>query len=177
MPTFAVTAIGADRPGIVAAVTRVLVERGANLEDCSMSILGGQFAMVMMVAAPEDDGAGRLEAALAAGVADLDLVVSVRELTAGAAVESPGAPYTVVVYGADKPGIVHRVTAALAVLRVNIVDLTTRVTGEAPAVYTMVIEVTVPDALDPEVLGDRLAEVAAELGVEVALHPSDADIF
>ena len=38
----AVTAIGADRPGIVAAVTGVLVEHGANIEDSSMTILRGK---------------------------------------------------------------------------------------------------------------------------------------
>jgi len=48
----AVSAIGADRPGIVAAVTGVLVDRGCNLEDASMSILRGHFAMMLVVAAP-----------------------------------------------------------------------------------------------------------------------------
>ena len=45
---------GADRPGIVAAVTGVLVEHGGNLEDTSMTILGGHFAMMLVVAVPDE---------------------------------------------------------------------------------------------------------------------------
>ncbi len=48
--------LGADRPGIAAAVTGPLLELGGNLEDCSMTILSGQFAMVLVV---ERAGRGR----------------------------------------------------------------------------------------------------------------------
>jgi glycine cleavage system transcriptional repressor len=54
MHELAVTAIGQDRPGIVAAVTKVLHERGGNLEDSAMTILGGQFAIVLLVATEDD---------------------------------------------------------------------------------------------------------------------------
>ncbi|MBV8303503.1 MAG: amino acid-binding protein, partial [Acidimicrobiia bacterium] len=47
MGHYAVSAVGADRPGIVAAVTRVFVEHGCNLEDTSMTILRGHFAMML----------------------------------------------------------------------------------------------------------------------------------
>ena len=40
----AVTAVGADRPGIVAAVSRALYDVGGNIEDSRMAILGGHFA-------------------------------------------------------------------------------------------------------------------------------------
>ncbi|MBZ0186776.1 MAG: hypothetical protein K8F91_11050, partial [Candidatus Obscuribacterales bacterium] len=39
-----VTAVGEDRPGIVARVTEVLSGHGANLEASRMAILGGEFA-------------------------------------------------------------------------------------------------------------------------------------
>ncbi len=64
MPHFAVSAVGVDRPGIVAAVTGVLVEQGCNLEDTSMSILRGHFAMMLLVAGPDGLTAEALEAAL-----------------------------------------------------------------------------------------------------------------
>ena len=64
MSHYAVTAIGADRPGIVAAVTGVLMEHGCNLEDTSMTILRGHFAMMLVVAGPQTSSASDLEAAL-----------------------------------------------------------------------------------------------------------------
>jgi glycine cleavage system transcriptional repressor len=178
---FAVTAVGADRPGIVAAVTGAFAEHGCNLEDSSMTILRGQFAMMLVVDAPDGVGGPQLEAALAGPAGDLDLVVTVRP-----AAESPTdegtnddtVSWTVSVYGADHPGIVHGVTSLLAQQQVNIVDLSTRVVGtpESP-VYTMLLDVTLPPGADPQQFERRLDATAAELGVTCRLHPSEADIL
>ena len=181
MSHFAVTAVGADRPGIVAAVTGAFADHDCNLEDSSMTILRGQFAMMLVVDAPDGVGQGELEAALAVPAAELDLVVTVRP--AGEPARSPepsddAASWTVSVYGADHPGIVHGVAAILAEQEVNIVDLSTRVVGppESP-VYTMLLEVMLPPAADPQEFGRRLDAKAAELGVTCRLHPSEADIL
>jgi glycine cleavage system transcriptional repressor len=177
---FAVTAVGADRPGIVAAVTGAIADHGCNLEDSSMTILRGQFAMMLVVDAPAGVGVHDLEAALAGPGAELDLVVTVRP-----AVEPAPAPasedtvsWTVSVYGADHPGIVHGVTSLLAERSLNIVDLSTRVIGapEDP-VYTMLLEVTLPPGGDPRALERDLEAKAVELGVTCRLHPSEADIL
>ena len=175
---FAVTAVGADRPGIVAGVTRAFVEHGCNLEDSSMTILRGQFAMMLVVDAPAGVGAGELEAALAGPAADLDLVVTVRAAAEPPAVEADIDSWTVSVYGADHPGIVHGVASLLSERSVNIVDLSTRVVGtpESP-VYTMVLEVTLSPDGDPHQLQADLEAKAGELGVTCRLHPSEADIL
>jgi glycine cleavage system transcriptional repressor len=181
----AVSAVGADRPGIVAAVTRVFVEHGCNLEDSSMTILRGQFAMMLVVDAPSGVGAGELHQALAEPASALDLVVTVRPLPdePGSATDreagaGPGARFTVSVYGADHPGIVHGVTDLLARRGANIVDLSTRMIGDAEhPVYAMVLEVSLPPAVDPDELADLLRAEAAALGVDASLHAADADIL
>jgi glycine cleavage system transcriptional repressor len=82
------------------------------------------------------------------------------------------------VYGSDRPGIVHRVASLLADNGVNIVDLSTRVIGDADRpVYAMILEVTFPAAADPAALQARLVDLASNLGVECSLHPSEADIL
>ena len=178
MPHFALSAVGADRPGIVAAVTGVLVDHGCNLEDTSMSILRGHFAMMLVVAAPEGVEAATLEQALAGPAADLELVVAVRRIDDDVPASPEGEAWNVAVYGADRPGIVHRVTSVLADAGVNVVDLTTRVIGEpGRPVYAMVLEVTLPAGLDGGTLAARLDGLAEELGVECSAHPSEADIL
>ena len=179
MTHFAVTAVGTDRPGIVAAVTGAFAGLGGNLEDSSMTILRGQFAMMLVVDAPAGVGAGELEAALAGPAADLDLVVTVRPAPHVEADVTDGAgSWTVSVYGADHPGIVHGMTSLLAERAVNIVDLSTRMVGtpESP-VYTMILEVTLPGGAHPHDLERDLVAKAAELGVTCRLHPSEADIL
>lgn len=178
MPHFAVSAVGSDRPGIVAAVTKVLVDHDCNLEDTSMSILRGHFAMMLVVAGPAGLDAGALEAALGETTRTFDLVVAVRQIDDAVPLSPEGDAWTVAVYGADRPGIVHAITSLLAELGVNVVDLTTRVIGEAERpVYAMVLEVTLPPAVSAQDVARRLDEQAASLGVECSLHPSEADIL
>ncbi|HEX7165847.1 MAG TPA: ACT domain-containing protein [Acidimicrobiales bacterium] len=181
MPTLAITAIGIDRPGIVAAVTRVLLDHGCNLEDTAMSILRGQFAMVLVVDAPAGTDAAALEAALGSETAELDLTASVRELHASAATATAeGSRWTVVVYGPDHPGIVHLVAARLAAANVNILDVTTRVTeGSATAgsLYSMVMEVLLPPGLEPDAVEAALTSGPEAEGLTCRLHPADADVL
>lgn len=185
-----VTAVGRDRPGIVAAVTRVLVDEGCNLEDTSMTILRGQFAMMLVVDVPAGRGPADLESALSGATAQLDLLVTAREIGDdtgdgtgddtgdGTGKEPEGDPWTVSVYGADRPGIVYGVASLLAGRGVNIVDLTTRVIGDpAHPVYAMLLDVSVPAGADVAELAARLSELAGELGVDCTLHPSEADIL
>jgi glycine cleavage system transcriptional repressor len=167
MAELAVTAIGADRPGIIARVTGVLLGHQGNVEDSSMTILGGQFAIMLLVRTEADPE--RLEAELAEATRDLDLVVTVRPVGPGR--ESPAPTHVVSVYGADRPGIVHGVAQALAVSQVNVTDLTTRVLeGERP-VYAMMLEVSLPAEIDGEALAQALRERVDE--VEVTVRPLD----
>jgi glycine cleavage system transcriptional repressor len=182
MNHFAVTAVGTDRPGIVAAVSKVFVDQGCNIEDSAMTILRGQFAMMLVIAAPEPlDGTG-LESALAPPAGDLDLVVTVQPVPSAQTGPGEALPtletWTVSVHGADHPGIVHGVADLLARAGVNIIDLTTRVVGEADqSVYVMILEVSLPANVDPDDLRGRLDEVAQTLGVSANLHQSEVDIL
>jgi glycine cleavage system transcriptional repressor len=175
---FAVWALGADRPGIVAAVTGVLFRLGCNLEDCSMTVLSRHFAMMMLVEGPDHLSARDLEQALAEAEANFDLTVAVRPLGEGATIFVEGEPYIVSVYGSDHPGILHRIATVLADSSVNITDVNTRIIGgDDEPVYAMLLEVTLPRSLDPKDLDDRLQATAAEVGVDASLHPADADVL
>jgi glycine cleavage system transcriptional repressor len=178
MNEYAAWVVGVDRPGIVAAVTGALFDRGCNLEDCSMTILSGHFAIMLMVRAPDDVTSEALEAALRSAGEPLGLTVAVRPVDETPPPAAAGAPHIVAVYGADRPGIVHRVSRLLADRGVNITDLTTRVIGgEAQPVYAMHLEVTLPPGLAADDLGAALAEVARELGVDTSIHAVDADVL
>ncbi|HEV3463192.1 MAG TPA: ACT domain-containing protein [Actinomycetota bacterium] len=177
MARFALSVFGRDRPGIVAAVTRVLADAGCNLEDTSMTILRGHFAMMLVVSGPEGTTAGDLEARLGPVAGRLDLQVGVRAVTDDVtAAAGGGARYAAAVYGADRPGLVARVSEALAARQVNIIDLQTRVVGEPDPVYAMHFELEVPPGRADRVETD-LRSVAHELGVEVSFHPDDADLL
>ena len=175
MSRLAVSVFGLDRPGIVAAVTRALAEAGGNLEDCSMTILRGHFAMMLLVAVP--GAAGPVEQALVPVAERLDLQVSVRPLDDEVtSARTSGPRWVLAVYGTDRPGLVARVAEVLAAHGANITDLESRVIGEPEPVYAMHFELEVPGA-EVEAIRAELMTVAGELGVEISMHPDDADVL
>src|SRR5687767_1165485 len=106
---FAVWALGADRPGIVASVTGVLFQMGCNLKDCSMTVLSRHFAMMLLVEAPDGLAPSALEEELAKAEGCAELTLAVRPAGEGASIVVEGEPYVVSVYGSDHPGIMHRI--------------------------------------------------------------------
>lgn len=169
MAELAVTTIGDDQPGIIARVTGVLLDVGGNIEDSAMTVLRGQFAIVLLVSTDADPV--QLEDALVEATADLELFVSVREVGEGHRVDPP--THVVSVYGADRPGIVHDVTTELARHGVNVTDLRTQVLGSD--VYAMLLEVALPDAVNADELTERLRAAAA--GLEVTVRPLDQQVL
>lgn len=172
MSSLAIAAIGRDRPGIVAAVTEVLYDLGCNVEDSSMTLLRGNFAMMLVVASPDTDAA-TVSAALQPVCERLDLTSSVLEVDDRAGVPQPS--HVLTVYGADRPGILFRTCALLAELGVNITDLDSRLVGDADSVYAVLLELEI--ASDPADLRARLATLAGDLGVEVVLNDRDAEVL
>ncbi|MDQ3931595.1 MAG: ACT domain-containing protein [Actinomycetota bacterium] len=174
MGELALSAIGVDRPGIVAAVAGLLAERGANVEDSAMTILGGQFAMMLVVAT--DDSADTLRAAIEPVARDLGLVVMVTAVEERHRVAAP--THVLSVYGADRPGIMAGVSQALADLDVNITDLNTRVLPPEDApVYAMVLELALPQHLDEATVEQALAQVADAVHVDYTLRPLAAETY
>lgn len=178
-----VTAVGADRPGIVAAVAAVLTEAGCNLEDSAMTILQDHFAMMLVVAMPRELGLDALTASVEAVGRSEDLMVSVRPLARGRSgtgrvADDGGRDHRLSVYGADHPGIVSGVAGLLAERGVNIVDLSTRVIGsrEHP-VYAMFMDLVVPAEVSTDDLDAALRTRAGELGVECELAPVETDLL
>src|SRR5690349_13910227 len=123
MPLLAVTVLGHDRPGIIAETTGILADLGLNIEDSTMTLLRGHFAMMLITDGPAD--AAGVEEALVALTADGSLSVSVRQVPAETSSAS-GTTYLLSVHGGDRPGIVSSLASEVAGVGGNITDLTTR---------------------------------------------------
>jgi glycine cleavage system transcriptional repressor len=176
--TLAICTLGDDRPGIIAAVTGVLLRAGCNVEDSAMTRLRGTFAMMLVVDSPIE--ADALEEQLRDVAAELGLVVTLRPDPVAESDEPSGQQFSVSVYGADHPGIVHAVTSLLASYEVNIVDVVTHLLGARHGethVYMMVLEVTAPPGVDEETLRAALQTLGREQGVQATITPVDAEIL
>jgi glycine cleavage system transcriptional repressor len=178
MRHFAVTAIGADRPGIVAGVSEVLLEHGGNIEDSQMTILRGRFTMMLIVSAGDGVDAQRLGSDLERVRNDVGLdALSLSEVTEAGTELGILPSHIVTVYGIDHPGIVHAVSSALAAQHVNITDLTTRLIGgdQGEPLYAMMLEIALPAGLPVEETEKALRDVSDRQGVELTIRPLEQD--
>lgn len=174
----AVTAVGRDRPGIVARVTGAMLDLGCNLGETSMARLRGEFAMILLVRLSERGDVREARERLLALGTEIELTVDVRELAREEieTTDEGGASYILRVYGADRPGIVHAVTALLAGRELNITDLETRVIpGETGPVYVMVLELTAPSEEQGEAARAELQALAARMQIEVSYDRLDEE--
>lgn len=176
MPQLALSAVGRDRPGIVAATTAVLLRHGVNVEDSRMAILRGHFAMTLILGVPDGVDRKSLGADLDEVAADLGLEALSLSAVEPLADALPEPTHVLSIYGVDHPGIVHHATRVLAEHDVNITDLQTRLAegDDSPALYALLIEVAVPEDVGTEQLDRALAEIAASEVVEVSLRELDS---
>lgn len=73
-----VTVTGNDRKGIIAKVSNFLFEREVNIEDISQTILGDQFAMIMLVEMAEQVDLAELVSAAEEMGKDIGMTVRVQ---------------------------------------------------------------------------------------------------
>jgi glycine cleavage system transcriptional repressor len=175
----ALSAIGRDRPGIVAAVSKVLFDHECNVEDSTMSILRGHFTMMLIVSVPETADLQGLRRGLDDVRDSLALEAVTLSEVAEIATETAIASHILSVYGTDHPGILHAVASGLAEDEVDIVDLTTRMIeeeGSAP-LYTMILEVAVPESVDLDALQNKLARVCRGQDVDFSFAELQRDIL
>ncbi|HYH90461.1 MAG TPA: ACT domain-containing protein [Solirubrobacteraceae bacterium] len=176
MTQLALSAIGRDRPGIVAEVTRALLGHSLNITDSQMAVLGGRFTMMLIVDAPDATDLDLVHEELERTRERLELdALSLSELAETEGAEAADPSHIVTVYGVDHPGIVHAVSARLASRGVNVTDLETRLVGEG--LYAMVLEIALPADADPDELTAMLRDVGAEQGVEVTVRPLEPDVM
>lgn len=175
-----VTALGQDRPGIVAGVTQVLYKLGCNLEDSAMTRLESEFAIMLIFSAPAKITEQRLAQAFAPAGKSLKLAIHIKPLTSkeSAAPKKAGVPFVISIYGADRAGIVFQVAQSLAKAKVNITDVHThRSSSAGPTLYAMLLEVEAPAKTTEQGLTARLAPLTKKLGVELSVRASDAAVL
>ncbi len=168
------TAVGADRPGLVERISGLIHEAGANLEDSRMAILGGEFALILLFSGGTESVL-KVEERSAAVAAELDLGITLRR-TRRRTETSEFLPYSLRVSGVDRPGIVAHVSALLAGRGVNVAGLESRL-AYAPLsgtpMFHLNAKLQVPSQLALATLRADIAHLCEEENLDFILE-SDA---
>lgn len=165
-----ITALGEDRPGIVGELSELLTSRKLNIEDSRMSVLGGEFAILMLVRGTKDaigDFIGSvtdLEDAL-----NMKLLVKATESRQAAAVLVPCAVEVVAI---DHPGIVQDITRFFSSRNINIVEMDTSCYPAAHTGATMfALRMTIGVPADQAITGlrDDFVSLCDDLNLDASL--------
>ena len=165
------TAVGPDRPGLVNTLASLIRDAGASIEDSRMAILGGEFAVILLISG--SPGAVVRAKEIGARVeSELDLRCILKETSP--APPSDYLPYRIEVDGADRPGIVQAIAAILAGRGINVASLESRLTlapFSATPMFVLEASLQVPSKTVLSELRSELTATCEEENLDFRLEP------
>ena len=174
---FLLSAIGRDKPGLVADLAQLIYDADANLEDSRMTILGTDFAVILLCSSTQRESADDIAVGAKRLERDQGLTILLRNLEGGPRPSVPAAGtslYSLNAAGEDRAGIVASICRVLADRGVNIADLATRSRpgpGGSPH-YELDMHVEVPDSMEVGELRKALEAEGDRLVIDVSLQPA-----
>ena len=172
---FILSAMGKDRPGIVADVSEVIYECGGNVEDSSMSLLRNHFALLLLFSTEREEVNQKLSFALKRLGGKKNLTVFYSPITFEEAypkIKEETDRFKITTSGVDHAGIVFKVCRLLADRKVNIIDMETHRVLSAESgtpLFEMDMEVEVPKSVSESGLREDLHRLANELMIDLVL--------
>jgi glycine cleavage system transcriptional repressor len=176
MPTknshLVISALGKDRPGIVNQLSKAIYELDCNVSDSRMTVLGGEFAILLMV-----EGPWNLLAKLEDQVPELQdrlhLTITTRR-TEERAGNANLLPYGVDVVSLDHPGIVYSLASFFSDKNINIEDMTTSSYAAAHTgtpMFSVRMSIGIPADIHIAALRDEFMDFCDSMNIDAVLEP------
>jgi glycine cleavage system transcriptional repressor len=165
-----ITALGDDRPGIVDELSQALFKHNLNIEDSRMSVLGGEFAVLLLVSG-EQQSIDEFVGDTASLEQSLNMKILVK-LTRSETGQQAVVPYTVEVVAIDHPGIVHKLASFFSGRQINIVDLHTEryaAAHTATPMFAVSITIGIPADMAIKTLRDEFIDMCDELNLDASM--------
>jgi glycine cleavage system transcriptional repressor len=168
-----ITALGEDRPGLVNELSNKLTGFKLNIEDSRMSMLGGEFAIILLIS-----GAAASIEKFSRSVSELESALNMKLLvkkTISKPAQEALIPYQVEVVSIDHPGIVQEIASFFSVRDINIVDMKTtcyRAAHTGTPMFALKMTIGVPVSLPISVFRENFIQVCDEKNLDVKLEPT-----
>ncbi len=171
---------GKDCPGIIATVTQILFAAGANLEDISMTLLEGQFAMMLSFEIQTVKWKKLLDKTTVLRKKPWGLNVDLISIERKKGLKS-NAPQSILItaIGKDRTGIVHQLSSGLAKIKANITNLDCRLLRQSKNnnLYSLALAIDLHKRADLEKIQSLVQGWESKLGIEVKIHSSESAVF
>jgi len=167
-----ISALGRDRPGIVDSLSETIAEYGCNVTESRMTVLGGEFAIIMMISG-NWDAIARLENSLPHVAEKQGLMLTIKR-TEQRSTEDKLLSYMVEVVSMDHSGIVRDIAKFFSSRNINIEELQTS-NYAAPhtgtPMFSMNMNISIPSNLSIGTLRGEFMDMCDELNLDAMLAP------
>ncbi len=168
----AVAASGADQTGLVESLSGKIADSGCNIEESRMAVLGGHFALIMLVSGPWH-ALSRLEAQMPALGEQIGLTL-IHERTQRQERAQAALPYNVELVTMNRPGIVRSLAAFFARNSINIEELQTSTYAAAHTgapMFSVVMTVGIPPSVHIATLRGDFFDYCDDLNLDATFEP------
>jgi glycine cleavage system transcriptional repressor len=167
-----ITALGKDKPGIVDKLSMAIMDCGCNIEDSRMMVMGGEFAVMLMVGGKWNELA-KLEDSLPPLREKLNLTITAAR-TEGRTQAANLIPYSVEVIAIDHPGIVYQIASFFSAREINIHELNTNRyaaahTGTPMFSLNMIVDISADIRISA--LREDFLDFCDELNMDAIIEP------
>lgn len=171
-----ISVTGKDQPGIIAHVTGILYKQGANLEDISMTILEGEFAMMMIANAKTKKAEGKIREGFERLQKKSGLNLTWKELkrepVKGKKHRRDSETYILSAAGKDRTGIVYEISNFFARKELNITDLNSKILPQRRGeLYVLMLEVDIPRKYALRKIETGLQRLQKKLNIDIQFKP------
>ncbi|MEJ2620464.1 MAG: glycine cleavage system protein R [Candidatus Thiodiazotropha sp.] len=167
-----ISALGKDHPGIVKNLSKKILDEGCNITDSRMTVLGGEFAILLLIEGPWNTLA-KLETAVPELQKDLGLTIICKR-TEGRIQSSDQLPYLVEVVSMDHPGIVNQLAEFFSERQINIEDMTTSSYSAAHTgtpMFSVHLSVGIPADRQIALLREEFMDYCDALNLDAVIEP------
>jgi glycine cleavage system transcriptional repressor len=168
----AISAIGADRAGLVHDLTRAITDCGGNIAESRMAGLGSEFAMLVLISGSWHVLA-RIESELKRLSEEKGLTIHVRRTDARAP-RKDLLPYSIDVVSLDQAGIVAGLSGFCSGRSIDIAEVATRSYAAAHTgapMFAVQMIVNVPAKLNVAQLREDFMEYCDSMNLDAILEP------
>jgi len=167
-----IAALGQDRAGLINELSAVILEAGCNVADSRMTVLGGEFALLMLVSGPWN-AIAKLENQINLLQNRLGLIITTRRTEPR---QSAGdlLPYHVEVISLDHPGIVHQLANFFSTRGINIEEMSSTTYMAAHTgtpMFNLDINVAVPADTHIGRLREEFLDFCDTLNLDAVIEP------
>ncbi len=169
---FVISALGTNRPGLVHQLSKAVKDCGCNILDSRMAVLGGEFAVILLLAGTWD-AIAKIESMIPRLEDTLDLTLISRRTEIRDKVANL-MPYAVEVVASDRPGIVHDIAQFFSSRDINIEELFTgsySATHTGTPMFSLHVTISVPTNTSIAALRGEFMDLCDQLNLDAVMEP------